>query len=153
MSSGAFREFLGRSLQTLEAELPAGYAAVAASLGQRDVQVEVDGERLAICSNGARLVIVDGTLRPSALARGTTSALRAILEGAHSLESAVLAELIHLQGRLEDLAAFYEALRSYFNAAVRCPSFAQLLADYLAATTASDSNRLESHGFQAHRPT
>lgn len=137
MSSGSFRDFLGRSLQTLEAELPAGYAAVAGCLGERDVQVEVDGERVAICGNGRRLAVVDGSLKPAAYARATTGALRAILEGAYSLESAVLAELIHLQGSLEDLVAFYEALKSYFNAAVRCPSFAGLLADYLAATAAT----------------
>jgi hypothetical protein len=130
----AFRKFLVRSLGTLERELPAGYRAMVQALGQRDVQVEVQREQLAICCDGTRLAIADATLKPAARARASYAALRSILEGEHSLESAVLAELLDLRGALPDLVAFYEALRSYFNAAVRCPSFAGLLSEYLNAT-------------------
>jgi hypothetical protein len=74
-------------------------------------------------------------LHPAASARGTSSALRAILEGDHTLDSAILADAITLQGSLLQLAAFYETLHAYFNAAVRCPSFAKLLDDYLDSTS------------------
>lgn len=134
MTDGNFRRFLARSLETLRSELPVGYAAVAAGLGRREVRVQVDGEELAICSDGRQLTLVDAALYPVAYAQATTAALRSILEGEESLENAVLAQRIHLQGCLDDLVAFYEALRSYFNAAVRCPSFAGLLREYLLAT-------------------
>lgn len=133
MTEPSFRHFLTRSLATLEAELPSGYAAMALALGRRDVDVEVDGERLAICGNARYLAIADAAIKPTAQARASSAALRAILDGSYSLESAVLADVIELRGALDDLVAFYEALKAYFNAAVRCPSFAGLLAEYLAA--------------------
>jgi hypothetical protein len=132
--SEPFRCFLERSLVTLQRELPQGYAKMAECLGQRDVAIDVDGERLAIRGDTRTLAIVDGSTHPDARAHGSTAAIRAILEGERTLESAVLAELIHLQGSLDDLVAFHAALHTYFSAAVRCPSFAGLLTEYLNAS-------------------
>jgi hypothetical protein len=141
----SFRHFLRCSLATLQAELPSGYAAMAEALGRRDVDVDVDGERLAICGNARHLAIADAAINPTAYARASNDALRAILNGSHSLESAVLAELIELRGPLDDLVAFYEALKAYFNAAVRCPSFAGLLAEYLAAAAPPTPTDIQHH--------
>jgi hypothetical protein len=132
---GRFRHFLRRSLEVLERELPAGYADVASRLGRRAVKIEVDGERLCLVGNGVELSLAPTPLHPDASARGTSSALRAILQGEHTLDSAILADAITLQGSLPQLAAFYETLHAYFNAAVRCPSFAQLLDDYFESTS------------------
>jgi hypothetical protein len=133
---GCFQRFLLRSLEVLKRELPAGYADVASRLGRRAVKIEVDGERLCLVGNGVELSLAPTPLHPAASARGTSGALRAILEGSHTLDSAILADTITLQGRLPQLAAFYETLHAYFNAAVRCPSFAQLLDDYFESTSA-----------------
>lgn len=141
-SPGTFQRFLARSLEVLESELPAGYAAVVERLGSAAVQIEVDGERLGVVGNNGRLRIVSHVLRPTAAARGTSRALREILEGERTLESAVLAETIDLQGTLVALAAFHETLHAYFNAAVRCPSFAALLDQYFEAQARSE---LETH--------
>ena len=129
-SPDTFQRFLRRSLDVLQRELPAGYAEVATRLGRRAVKIEVDGERLCLMGDGSELSIAPIPLRPAASASGTSAALRAILEGKHTLDSAILADAITLQGTLPQLAAFYETLHAYFNAAVRCPSFAQLLDDY-----------------------
>ena len=144
---GRFRHFLRRSLEVLEDELPAGYADVASRLGRRAVKIEVDGERLCLVGNGVELSLAPTPLHPAASARGTSSALRAILEGDQTLDAAILADAITLQGSLPQLAAFYETLHAYFNAAVRCPSFAKLLDDYLESTspTLDRSRELADH--------
>ncbi len=146
-SKAASQHFLRRSLEVLQHELPAGYADVASRLGRRAVKIEVDGERLCLLGNGAELSLAPTPLHPAASARGTSSALRAILEGNHTLDSAILADAITLQGSLLQLAAFYETLHAYFNAAVRCPSFAQLLDDYFKSTspTPERSRELAQH--------
>lgn len=135
LRQGRFQQFLRRSLEVLERELPAGYADVASRLGSRAVKIEVDGERLCLVGNGVELSLAPTPLHPAASARSTASALRAILEGEHTLDSAILADTITLQGSLPQLAVFYETLHAYFNAAVRCPSFAQLLDDYFESTS------------------
>ena len=143
---GRFWHFLRSSLSVLEHELPAGYADVASRLGRRAVKIEVDGERLCLVGDGVELSLAPTPLHPAASASGTSSALRAILEGSHTLDSAILADAITLQGSLPQLAALYETLHAYFNAAVRCPSFAQLLDDYFEST----SPKLERSREPAH---
>jgi hypothetical protein len=133
-SSNRFEHFLQRSLDVLQRELPRGYDEVARRLGKRSVKIEVDGERLCIVGDGVELAIATSALHPAASAVGSSVALRAILEGVHTLDSAILADAITLQGSLSELAAFYETLHAYFSSAVRCPSFAQLLDEYFQAT-------------------
>jgi hypothetical protein len=132
---GTFQRFLARSLEVLQRELPAGYADVATRLGRRAVKIDVDGERVCLTGDGTELSLAAIPLHPAASARATATALRSILEGRHTLDSAILADAITLQGALPQLAAFYETLHAYFNAAVRCPSFAQLLDDYFQSTS------------------
>lgn len=132
---GAFERFLTRSLELLARELPLGYADVAAHLGELRVKIEVDDERLGIVGDGVELTVVRTVLAPAARARGSSPALRSILEGEQTLDEAILADAIFLQGSLPSLAAFYETLVAYFNAAVRCPTFASLLDEYLGATS------------------
>ena len=114
-SPDTFQRFLRRSLDVLQRELPAGYAEVATRLGRRAVKIEVDGERLCLMGDGSELSIAPIPLRPAASASGTSAALRAILEGKHTLDSAILADAITLQGTLPQLAAFYETLRLCFS--------------------------------------
>jgi hypothetical protein len=131
VTDAAFSSFLLRSLDALEAEHPKGFAYMAGCLGQREVWLEVDGDRVVLESDGEALVRGLRGTHPSAYARASRSALVAILSGEISLDEAVFEERILLQGRLDDLVAFYTALQAYFNVAVRCPSFAALLGDYL----------------------
>jgi hypothetical protein len=135
MTEAAFSAFLLRSLDALEAEHPKGFAYMADCLGQREVWLEVDGDRVVLESDGESLFRRPRGTHPSAYARASQRALVAILSGEISLDEAVLEERILLQGRLDDLVAFYAALQAYFNVAVRCPSFAALLGDYLQDVT------------------
>lgn len=134
-----------RSLEVLARELPHGYARVAALLGGLRVTIEVDDERLGVVGDGAGLTVVSQVLSPAATARGSSDALRGILEGRQTLDHAILTDAVLLQGSLPALAAFYETLVAYFNAAVRCPSFAALLDEYLGPPRAPEVRRLEAH--------
>jgi hypothetical protein len=136
---GSFERFLRRSLEVLSRELPHGYARVVALLGELRVKIEVDDERLGVVADGRDLSVVPSVLAPSAVARGSAAALRSILEGRQTLDQAILGDAIFLQGSLLSLAAFYETLVAYFNAAVRCPSFAGLLDEYLGPAGGSSS--------------
>jgi hypothetical protein len=131
VTEGAFSSFLLRSLATLEAEHPTGFAGMLDCLGRREVWLEVEQDRVVLESDGASLTRRARGTRASAYARASEYALVAILRGEITLDEAVLQERILLQGRLDDLVAFYAALQLYFNVAVRCPSFAALLAEYL----------------------
>jgi len=132
VTDAPFRQFLERSLVTLRGELPNGYALVAARLGTRSVDIGVDGESLSIHGDGASLRVTDVRGAPSADAGGAMGTMAEILDGTLPLNEAILSGRIYLRGKLDDLAAFFEALQTYFGAAVRCPSFAALLDDYLA---------------------
>jgi len=132
VTDAPFRHFLERSLVTLRSELPHGYALVAARLGRRSVDIGVDGEALAIHGDGATLRVDGVSGVASADAGGAMGTMAEILDGTLPLNDAILSGRIHLRGKLDDLAAFFEALQTYFGAAVRCPSFAGLLDDYLA---------------------
>lgn len=132
MADGTFTRFLRRSLEVLEAEAPRAYVLVSERLGARVVSIQVGAECVGIAvSSGGRLV-VSRSLPSGTHARASLEALRALLEGDRGLTEAILAEEIVLIGALEDLVQLYEALLTYFRGAVRCPSFAPLLARFFS---------------------
>lgn len=136
-----FAEFLRRSLSLLSTHATPAYAEVAKKLGSGVVALEVDGEALSITARQGRIEVIanshDRTTHAqprSTAARARTSrrALVALLEGRVDLVQAVWQDAVELQGPLEALLRFYDALRAYFRAAVGCPEFAALLDEYLA---------------------
>lgn len=133
-----FASFLQRSLTILRAEHPSGYLHMATLLGQREVWLEVGEDRAILCGDGTLIRARPRARRAAAHARAAPAVLAAILTGEVLLDEALLSERIVLTGHLDDLVALYEALQAYFNAAVRCVSFAPLLnefLDHLAAGT------------------
>jgi hypothetical protein len=126
-----FAAFLKRSLAVLAAEHPSGYRRMVAQLGEREVWLEVDRDSVVLCGTGSIINARPRGTHVAAHARASAPVLAAILTGDVLLEEALEREEIWLSGRLDDLAAFYEALQTYFNVAVRCISFAPLLAEFL----------------------
>jgi hypothetical protein len=55
-----------------------------------------------------------------------------VVDGAVTLERAVLEDRIVLLGSVPDLVRFHDGLRIYLSGAVRAPGFAILLDEYVA---------------------
>jgi hypothetical protein len=128
----SFSGFLGRSLELLDAEMPTAHRSVAKALGTRTVNLEVDGERLAIFAVRSRITLSPAVYSATALAKTTRRALRRLLQGEQGLTESILIDEVMLQGPVEDLAALYDVLLSYFRGAVRSPGFPPLLDEFLA---------------------
>lgn len=126
-----FTSFLVRSLERLRAETPEGYELVCRRLGERCVAIEVDGERLSVTNLGGELEVKWGAHRAVATASASKTTLKALLRGEQGLTEAILQDQIQLVGATSDLVAFYEGLLAYFTSAVRSPSFAPLLDEFL----------------------
>ncbi len=148
MAESSFQVFLSRSLRVLASEADSAYRAVMLRLGGRRVAIAVDGERLSVASLNGRLS-VERSLGPvAAEARASRLALKRVLSGERDLMDAICADEISLQGELEDLVAFYEALLLYFLGAVRCPSFPKLLREFM-----TDVGHAAPAGNHAESPT
>jgi len=132
MAEAGFQIFLSRSLRILESEANLAYGAVAHRLSGRRVGIAVDGERLSVSSTNAQLLVERSLAPVVAEARASRYVLKRLLVGERELIDAVCADEVSLQGELEDLIAFYEALLLYFLGAVRCPSFPEVLREFLA---------------------
>ena len=128
----SFSAFLTRSLDVLRAECPDAYDAVCARLGDRTVSISVDGEEVAVSSLRGTLRIRGSVPRVAATAISSRTTLLQLLDGQRGLTDAIVSDDVRLVGPLEDLVAFYEGLLQYFVGAVRCPSFASLLDDFIS---------------------
>lgn len=146
MAESSFQIFLSRSLRVLASEADQAYRAVALRLGGRRVAIVVDGERLSVASTLGRLSVERSFAPVVAEARASRTVLKQLLDGDRELTDAICADEVALQGELEDLVAFYEALLLYFLGAVRCPSFPDLLREFMANVghAAPDGGRAES---------
>jgi hypothetical protein len=140
VNSHSFSDFLARSLELLALDAPASYAAVASKLGSMRVNIEVDGERLGVQAHAGRLVVGVPSHSAAAEAGATRRALVRLLSGDLGLTEAILADEVRLQGALEHLVAFYEALLGYFRGAVASPAFPGLL-DAFMDSSRSDTGR------------
>lgn len=135
MTDRSFGTFLTRSLQALQRELPTASARMVELLGGREVWIHAEGSGVSVYpragSAGSRLLILDRPQRPAVTAEASRQALCELLEARYSLAEAIYNDKILLQGELDDLLAFQDALDVYFCGAVRCPSFPAILDDYL----------------------
>jgi hypothetical protein len=98
-----------------------------AAVPGRRVRVEMDGEAVGIAfeTDAARVE----TAPEGAHVRVQTSrrATVALADAETSLVQAVETGALEITGTPDDVIAFHEALRSYFQGAVRAPSFPALL--------------------------
>lgn len=131
--SGArgFAAFLGASLGLVERQQPGFYAGLCRALEGLRLGVEVDGERSWVGLVGGRVgVLPRGEGAVDVEVRATRGAVLELLDGRHTLLSAVLAERLWLRGRPDALLGFDDALGAYLHGAVRAPGMPALLRAY-----------------------
>jgi len=141
-----FRGWVGRGLRTLLRELPWAHARMAAALGAREVEITVDGEVVAVESDGERVWLRDEPGSPSVTLRTTRREIVALAEAERSLVSSVLLGETVLRGRVEDLAAFHDGLLEFLRGAVRSPSFPGLMDAFGREVVSSDAEREAASG-------
>jgi hypothetical protein len=124
----SFRDFLVRSLGLLEVEKPRVHAALCRMLAGKELDFSIDRARVVLRFNPA-LEVDDASDAPHVRVTSDRAAILGVLDGL-SLEDAIVGERVSLQGALEDLVLFHDALLTYLHGAVRCPSFPKLLAEY-----------------------
>ncbi len=121
-----FGAFLADSLRLMEAEIPHLYGRLAATLGRRDVRVQVDGPAFHIRSDGNHVRIVDPGESPSVELTTTGRDILSLLDAESTLLASALADRLRLRGRADELVVFHDALMVYLGAAVRAPGFVGL---------------------------
>ncbi|HVU05077.1 MAG TPA: hypothetical protein VHE30_25180 [Polyangiaceae bacterium] len=127
----SFTAFLARSLVLFEDELPVVYREIARRVGDREVSCAVDAERITIRSDGLRLRLTRDVAAPVVFLRTSRDVIADLLHARTTLAEAVWADRILLRGDLSDLIHFHDGLMAYLAGAVRCPSFPELLDEYL----------------------
>lgn len=126
-----FTHFLARSLVLLEDELPGIYAEVARRVGEREVLCRVDDDAIVIVGDRRRLRLRREAKDPAVSVLTTKRVIADVALARITLEDALWEDRIVLRGSLGDLVAFHDALLAYLGGAVRCPSFPDLLDEYL----------------------
>jgi hypothetical protein len=132
-----FTHFLARSLVLLEDELPRIYAEVARSVGDREVRCRVDEDEISVFGDGTRLRLARETRQPAVRVVAKRQVIVDVVLARTTLQDALWEDRIVLLGSLDDLVAFHDALMAYVGGAVRCPSFPELLDEYLKPQAAA----------------
>jgi hypothetical protein len=129
-----FTHFLARSLTLFEDEQPRIYAEIAARVGIREVRCDVDGDLITIRGDGSRLHLTRAVDAPAVRIRTSREVILALIDAETTLQDALWDDRILLKGLLPDLLAFHDGLMAFLHGAVRCPSFPDLLQEYLGAS-------------------
>lgn len=122
--------FVERSLQVLQQEMPDAYYLLCGMLAPRELLLVVDGEQtpLAFTPSAARLL--PAPQQPLVTLRTGRRVILDVIDARLTLQEAVAANAIVLQGAVDELALFHDALLTYVRGGVRCPSFPHLLARF-----------------------
>lgn len=128
----AFRDHLGEALATVQQEVPALAAALARAVGERVIEIQVDGTPfwVGVGPLGVELRADDRGCVAWGKASGQT--IDALLNGKTTIEDAVLDGRVQLRGALNDLVALDHGLRVFVQCAVRAPGILPILASWRA---------------------
>lgn len=119
------RPYVDEAFAVLALESSSLAKRVADALGQRTIEIEVDGEVFVIASERRRLLTcARGDSESDVYARTTVETLADVLGGATLLHDALIDDRVHLRGALATLLELDDALTLFVNAAVRAPSMA-----------------------------
>lgn len=120
-------EYVAGSLRVLRAEMPGAYRLLCGMLAPREVLIVVDGEQVPLRFAASEARVLDRPQEPRVLARTSRRAILDVVDARMSLQEAVDAGVLLLEGTAEDLSRFHEGLLTYVRGAVRCPSFPSIL--------------------------
>lgn len=133
MTDRRFSSFLVRSLVLLQRDSAAAYARVALVLEHRPVLLCVDGELMAVRAAAGRLSVVTPRGDEGIVVETSRLTIQDLVEGRRPLLDTVLDDALHVRGAVEDVLALFDAMIAYVEGAVRSPSFASLLEEYLSS--------------------
>ena len=122
-----FRAHLRSALEVIEREAPVWSERLAASVGDIRIGVEVDGAPFRVVRRERAIHLDDGDT-VDVVGRCGRAAVDDLIEGRTTLEEAVESGRVDLRGDLDALLVLDEALRTFVNAAVRCPGMVDNLA-------------------------
>lgn len=126
----AFAALVDAALVALAREAPADYARLAALIGAEGVRIAVDGPGFVV-RFGARSHSLEPAPAPAAVdVRSGRAAVAALLDGALALHDAIEADRLRLQGEVDALLRFEQALGAFLEGAARAPSLPGLLATW-----------------------
>ena len=127
MSARRFADFLAGSFEVLQREMPSAYADMCRRISPRAVLLEVDEERVAVRFDGAGARMSASEHAPAIRVQVGRRAILDLIDAESTLLDSILSERMVLLGSPADLIVFHDALMVYLQAAVRAPSFPDLL--------------------------
>jgi hypothetical protein len=138
-----FSEFLRRSLDVLANEAPQHFSIVRRRMRGLAVNIGIDGPpslRVQLDAEPWVGPAAPAPVRAEIAARDMT----AVLAGLLTIEQALDTGGLLLQGELDHLLGFLDALSAWIHGAVRCESMPGLYAAYLARADGADSSQATS---------
>jgi hypothetical protein len=135
-------DFVARSLELLRVEQPDAFARMCDALAGRHVRLSLAEDVLDLHFSPAdvqvrprrSVPVAAGTSIEAASVEVATdrATIVALVDGSHSLMSAVMADALILRAGTDALLAFHDGLAFYLHGAVRAPGFPSLLAAFRA---------------------
>jgi hypothetical protein len=125
---------LRRSLDAIEAEVPAIHRLLCERLGRLPVRLVIDDEHVVVANAGTRLALVADLDGCGTQFRSDRATLLDLVHGRSTFLDAVVAGRVDLTGAVGDLLGFYDALQVYLHGAVRSPSLPSLLDEFGGAS-------------------
>jgi ubiquinone biosynthesis protein UbiJ len=129
------RTFIETSLRTLRREFPAAYDLLCAQLTPLEIHLLIEDESIPLRFRFDQAIILLAPEQPDAELRTTRQTILDVIDARLTLDEAILTDAIRLQGEVEVLQRFHDALITYVSGAVRCPSFPELLTRFREAVT------------------
>jgi hypothetical protein len=127
-----FFAFLDRSMRLLEHETPQRYRAIGDSIGALRARLTADDATRVVAFEGSRFTTLAATSPSDVEARFGRDVVLRLIDGATTLEQAILDEALYVRGSVEAVEGFHAAMSAYVEAAIRAPGFVSLLAAYRA---------------------
>ena len=131
----AFSSFLAAGLAAVHRDAPACARAIAAARGPAVIELAVDGERVAGCGEGGRVVAGAAierarSGRPRVGVVTTGRALLALVGGQDELYPAIVAGRVRVRAAPRDAERLFDALRWFVEGCARSRAAPALLAAY-----------------------
>ena len=123
------------SFTALRGEVPSAYAAMCGRLSPRRLVLRVDGETIGLRFERTEAAFVPAAKHPAVELETSRRTILDMIDGRHTLVTAVLADEMCLRGSPADVLAFHDGLTAYLHGGVRAPSFRPLLAEFRSGSS------------------
>jgi hypothetical protein len=125
-----FFRFLTDSMTMLEADVPAAYDALIASLGGVRARLRAGRDARVVWFEGAELRVESRRLPADVDVAFCRRTILDLVDGTTTLEQSILADRLRIRGSVEAVERFYDALCTYVDGALHSARFPALLDEY-----------------------